>query len=163
MIWFGKTNFSIFPFVRRKSMGKRKTECTEWMHHIIFKYWQKCKRWHMVEMFVYILCSSCFYSATIVRRIIQQWNFNQEPCVTFCFFFLVFLICSSRALPLPLFLSAMCPPRGAGEVDCFCMHGCERKIRHPSLLLRHTWMTRCGSCLCEKHSRNGTSLSQTPS
>lgn len=31
----------------------------------------------------------------------------------------------------------------------------------PLLLLRHTWMTRFGLCLCEKHSRNGTSLSRS--
>lgn len=63
------------------------------MHHIILKYWQNFKRWHMVEMFVYILCSSCFYSATIVRRnrIIQQSNFIQELCVTFCFFSTLFI------------------------------------------------------------------------
>lgn len=31
----------------------------------------------------------------------------------------------------------------------------------PLLLLRHTWMTQFGLCLCEKHSRNGTSLSRS--
>lgn len=31
----------------------------------------------------------------------------------------------------------------------------------PLHLLRHTWMTRFGLCLCEKHSRNGTSLSRS--
>lgn len=64
----------------------------------------------------------------------------------------VFLICSSRALPLSLFLSAMCSPQGAGEVDCFRMHGCERKIQHPFTC----WDTHGWLSLCEKPSRNGT-------
>lgn len=64
----------------------------------------------------------------------------------------VFLICSCRALPLSLFLSAMCSPQGAGEVDCFHMHGCERKIQHPFIC----WDTHGWLSLCEEPSRNGT-------
>lgn len=49
-------------------------------------------------------------------------------------------MCSSQALPLPpICLTAMCSPQGAEEEDCRWMHGCERKIQHPSLAEPHRW------------------------
>lgn len=43
----------------------------------------------------------------------------------------VCLICSSRPLPLSLFLTSMCSPQGATEEHCLRINGCERKIQHP--------------------------------
>lgn len=72
------------------------------------------------------------------------------------------LICSTRALPLSLFLSAMCPLQGAEEVDSFRMHGCEMKIQHPFTCCETHGRLRF-VCICVKntHATAQDSLSQS--
>lgn len=87
----------------------------------------------MIDLgFVCVVVIFTFFSITVLWCVKRENNSGVElDPGTICHVFF-FSICSRRALPLPLFQFAMCPPQGAGEVACFRMHGCERKIQHPS-------------------------------
>lgn len=101
--------------------------------------------WHLYTAEVEMIIALGFYVLLLFFTsfsITELWCVKRENnsvveldpgtiCHVFLFFFFLSL-CSCRALPLPLFQFAMCPPQGAREVACFRMHGCERKIQHPS-------------------------------
>lgn len=115
------------------------------------------------------------YHIVGMQKNFGSWDDNKCICsICLCFFFLnsvvklylgtisVFLICSSWALLLSLFLSTMCPPQGAEEEDCFCMHGCERKIQHPFACWdTHGWLSLVRACVKNTHAMARDSLSQS--
>lgn len=129
--------------------------------------------WHLytaeVEMMIdlgfvcVLLLFFTFFSITVLSGVKRENNSVVEldlgTICRVCFFVFFYLFMSGSPSPSILVCHvSSAGSRGGGLLPHAWVW---EEDSRPLLSPRHTWMTRLGLCLCEKHSRNGTSLSQS--